>query len=490
MNNFGPFRSHVNDCKMTYMWRYMNFMDTGFRYGNKYSLILYGEGFYAKDFMQTKKVNGIPVLFVPGNAGSARQVRSLGSVLQNKTEMQNTKFHFDVFAVDFNEELSGLSSEYISTQADYLSKAVDYIWKMYDKPPNGIIFVGHSMGGIAIRLLISDPGFDLNKAAMVLTFATPHRMPPLPIDHKMIQMWKKIHETWKTDRILNSHIRIISVSGGFKDELIDEIWTLDKNVTHVSTTEIDKVWLEADHQCIVWCNQLVRQTSRLLFDYARNPKNFFQKPQIYLDRHYKESGLRLKKIAPKNETKFLSADSCEPKCPPDGFLKIFVDEKLENKKLLVLSPLTYEPEQLIQIIDSNATERKCRPTTRFLKEDTFYSFINLQDCSGNTILVNLEKKLAWLVDNSDVYLPSFKVTWEKEITNLIWPLSNFRFNVDGVKILNISFYNNDLVARLDIIRDIEIEENDRHRAIWSTESVQRMDNPFAKNDPSKIALMM
>lgn len=57
-----------------------------------------------------------------------------------------------------------------------------------------------------------------------------------------------------------------------------------------------------------------------------------------------------------------------------------------------------------------------------------------------------------LVDNSDVYLPSFKVTWEKEITNLIWPLSNFRFNVDGVKILNISFYNNDLVARLDIIR--------------------------------------
>ena len=54
----------------------------------------------------TKKVDGIPVLFVPGNAGSARQVRSLGSVLQNKTELQHTKFHFNVFAVDFNEVFS------------------------------------------------------------------------------------------------------------------------------------------------------------------------------------------------------------------------------------------------------------------------------------------------------------------------------------------------------------------------------------------------
>lgn len=54
-------------------------------------------------FRSNGKVDGIPVLFVPGNAGSARQVRSLGSVLQNKTEMWNTQFHFDVFAVDFNE---------------------------------------------------------------------------------------------------------------------------------------------------------------------------------------------------------------------------------------------------------------------------------------------------------------------------------------------------------------------------------------------------
>ena len=52
---------------------------------------------------QTNFLNGLPILFVPGNAGSGRQVRSLGSLLQNKTEGRMTNFHFDVFAVDFNE---------------------------------------------------------------------------------------------------------------------------------------------------------------------------------------------------------------------------------------------------------------------------------------------------------------------------------------------------------------------------------------------------
>lgn len=52
---------------------------------------------------RTEQVNGLPIIFVPGNAGSSKQVRSLGSVLHNKTESRNLPFTFDVFAVDFNE---------------------------------------------------------------------------------------------------------------------------------------------------------------------------------------------------------------------------------------------------------------------------------------------------------------------------------------------------------------------------------------------------
>src|SRR4051812_40587261 len=80
----------------------------------------------------------------------------------------------------------------------------------------------------------------------------------LPVDHKMIQIWYKMYEAWNSALLQISHLKVISVSSGFKDDLIEELLTAHKNVTHFSTTSLDRVWLEADHQCIVWCNQLVR----------------------------------------------------------------------------------------------------------------------------------------------------------------------------------------------------------------------------------------
>lgn len=52
--------------------------------------------------------------------------------------------------------------------------------------------------------------------------------------------------------------RSISVNGGFKDEYIEENWSKSKHFFHASTMAIDRVWIEADHKCIIWCNQLVR----------------------------------------------------------------------------------------------------------------------------------------------------------------------------------------------------------------------------------------
>lgn len=54
-------------------------------------------------FSKNEILTGLPIIFVPGSAGSGRQIRSLGSILQNKTDLRKTPFHFDTFAVDFNE---------------------------------------------------------------------------------------------------------------------------------------------------------------------------------------------------------------------------------------------------------------------------------------------------------------------------------------------------------------------------------------------------
>ncbi len=45
----------------------------------KYGLYVYGEG-KAAAYLEKGKFSGIPVLFIPGNSGSYKQVRSLASV--------------------------------------------------------------------------------------------------------------------------------------------------------------------------------------------------------------------------------------------------------------------------------------------------------------------------------------------------------------------------------------------------------------------------
>ena len=76
----------------------------------------------------------------------------------------------------------------------------------------------------------------------------------------MQKLWEDLETSWNDTRLAASHVRVVSISSGVKDELIAESFARSKNPTvyHYVTTGIDRVWLEADHQCIVWCNQLVR----------------------------------------------------------------------------------------------------------------------------------------------------------------------------------------------------------------------------------------
>ncbi|VDN01976.1 unnamed protein product [Thelazia callipaeda] len=274
----------MNLCKMTHMYRIINFMridtdltvlkeyqsvDVEYPFSNdfsSYSTILYGEG------QKTGQVSGVPVIFVPGNAGSYRQVRSLGSVLQNKTESRGLPFRFDVFAVDFNEELSGLSGLYLERQIKYLKLAATHIWSMYSPPRYGIIFVGHSMGGIVVRSLLRFH-FDPAKIAFIVTLGTPHKNPPMVFDWYMKNAYNKMHDIWEERKEL-ANLLVLSLSGGLKDHLVPEHLTLDIGIRHVSTTAVDGMELETDHLCIVWCNQLVRYISRLLIEYTRNPDFF------------------------------------------------------------------------------------------------------------------------------------------------------------------------------------------------------------------------
>ena len=75
---------------------------------------------------KTLPKGGIPVLFIPGNSGSAKQVRSLASVALRKALEMDKKYRtrFDFFAVDFDEELSALSGSVLKDQHEFVIKSI------------------------------------------------------------------------------------------------------------------------------------------------------------------------------------------------------------------------------------------------------------------------------------------------------------------------------------------------------------------------------
>uniref|UniRef100_A0A915NEH7 GPI inositol-deacylase n=1 Tax=Meloidogyne floridensis TaxID=298350 RepID=A0A915NEH7_9BILA len=310
----------LNLCDMTFMWRRMQYMKINAEH-ERYSLFLYGEGIYAENFRQTNFLNGLPILFVPGNAGSGRQVRSLGSLLQNKTERRMTNFHFDVFAVDFNEELTAYNFDCIISQANFLVKAVNSIHLLYNQNPvQQIVIIGHSMGGIVIQYAMMLEDFVAERVAFIIGFAVPYSEPPFYFDKRFLSFYHQLN----SNKSLNLP-KVISINGGIKDEFIDEDWTNAPFLAlHSSTNSLDRVWLDMDHKCILWCNQLD--------DYTRvnNTNGKFSNSILFiLSKNQRQSLLAINGCEYNNlinnrylSTKYLFSLAQIGNCSNNAFLKI------------------------------------------------------------------------------------------------------------------------------------------------------------------------
>ncbi|XP_072296269.1 GPI inositol-deacylase-like [Eucyclogobius newberryi] len=124
-----------NRCSMTYMFEYPEYRRVSLprrvtRLYPAYGLYLYGEGVYAQE-TRSLKLSGAPVLFLPGNAGSHKQARSLGSVALRKAENVEGGLHFNVFTVDFNEELVALYGGSLLRQTHFLHESIKAVLRLY-----------------------------------------------------------------------------------------------------------------------------------------------------------------------------------------------------------------------------------------------------------------------------------------------------------------------------------------------------------------------
>lgn len=226
---------------------------------SNYDLYLYREGGQSPSFESLEDVDnlgGTPILFIPGNAGSYNQGRSLASLASDNTQ-------FDWFLVHFDEDLSAFHGKTLLDEARYVNDAIAFILNLYEQRsgnssiPSSVIVIGHSMGGVAARTLVTLDNYVPNSVNTIITLSTPHAYPPITFDRDITQLYDLVGRWWryKPD---NVEIALVSIAGGHKDLLVLPDMTVIDSLGGISafSYEIPNVGLGIDHLAIVWCAEL------------------------------------------------------------------------------------------------------------------------------------------------------------------------------------------------------------------------------------------
>ncbi|XP_058114854.1 GPI inositol-deacylase isoform X2 [Magnolia sinica] len=277
---YGLLKPVPNGCIMTYMYpTYIPISTPPNISSEKYGLFLYHEGWKKIDFKEhLKKLSGVPVLFIPGNGGSYKQVRSLAAesdrayqggpleltyyqeatltpeergrdmALEDSNGLAPPNQYtcmLDWFAVDLEEEHSAMDGRILEEHAEYVVYAIHRILDQYKESrdarskegaevsgnfPRSVILVGHSMGGFVARAAVVHPHLRKSAVETVLTLSSPHQSPPVALQPSLGHFFSRVNREWKkgyevqrthTGRRVSgptlSHVVVVSVSGGIRD---------------------------------------------------------------------------------------------------------------------------------------------------------------------------------------------------------------------------------------------------------------------------------
>ncbi|KAL1738629.1 PGAP1-like protein-domain-containing protein, partial [Schizophyllum fasciatum] len=225
---------------------------------HRYSLWLYRE----VGWQSSHVGDGIPVLFIPGNAGSSHQVRSIASsaarqfyaspgAVSPEFKTRTTK-PLDFFAVEFNEDLSAFHGPTVESETAYTSQAITYILHLYP-PGTQIIVLGHSMGGIVATSLL--PRHDISA---VITMSTPHTLPPVRFDARIDAIYDRARRVLAADPT-----PLVSLCGGATDMMIPSESCVLPAVASggpyrrtMFSSALEGAWTGVGHREMVWCHQV------------------------------------------------------------------------------------------------------------------------------------------------------------------------------------------------------------------------------------------
>ncbi|XP_029386344.1 GPI inositol-deacylase isoform X2 [Echeneis naucrates] len=214
--------------------------------------------------------------------------------------------HFNVFTVDFNEELVALYGGSLRRQTHFLHESIKAILRLYKhlkNPPQSVVLVGHSMGGVVARALFTLPRFNTNLVGLIITQASPHLAPVLALDPYLLDFYSAVRHKWVNQANKFRNITVLSVGGGYRDYQVRSGLTSlpcpsgDPNKLSLVATAVPRMWVSTDHLSIVWCKELVLATVRAFFDLI-NPetRQFTENPEkkmAVLNHHFIRHPVRM-----------------------------------------------------------------------------------------------------------------------------------------------------------------------------------------------------
>ncbi|KAF2860451.1 GPI inositol-deacylase-like protein [Piedraia hortae CBS 480.64] len=410
-------------CQMSYMWpvftHFADFDTEHTPFASKYSLYLYREGGVDQD----TRVKGVPVIFVPGNAGSYKQVRPIAAeaaqyfqdtLRRDLVALDKGKRPLDFFTVDFNEELSAFHGQTLLDQAEYLNEAVSYILALYHNParsirepglpqPNSVIVIGHSMGGMVARTMPTMPNYQERTVNTIITLSAPHARAPVSFDSKMVKTYHQVNTFWRrsysaaSSRNPLSDVTLVSVAGGGLDTMIPSEYTSLTSLvpdTHgftVFTSAIPGVWTGMDHLAITWCNQLRKALVKAIFDVvdARRPsQTLVQSERVVALRKRLLTGMEsvVQKTVEEEPTTLLTLDHASTNVVSHG--ERLVLRSLGHKTRAHLMPIPKRPDDGSKF--TLLTNQQLGDATNVSLTVLFCSVFPLSEVSGLSMAVSMD----------------------------------------------------------------------------------------------------
>ncbi|KAI9616290.1 hypothetical protein KEM48_005204 [Puccinia striiformis f. sp. tritici PST-130] len=289
ITNGGGMGKGAGSCRMSWMNPgYLRLDSVHSRLTDKYSLFLYRESGLDVEEQPSRS----PVLYIPGNAGSFRQIRSLGSTTSHLAQsIYHTRGHpgLDFFTLDFNDDFSAFHGQTLLDQAEYTNDAIRTILSLYTQSrlvrnshlpvPTSVLILAHSMGGIVARKSVTLDNHPRDTINTIISLSSPHSIPPLTFDTRIESVYEDVNRLWRehyssqsTTSTLLKDMILVSISGGSSDTTISSdsssltsLAPSNSSLT-IFTTGIPGVWTPIDHLAIMWCNQLTRVIANALLD--------------------------------------------------------------------------------------------------------------------------------------------------------------------------------------------------------------------------------